>query len=102
MRLTCPSCGAEYDIPDGMLPAAGRHAQCSACHTRWFVRGAARDTASEDQILTRLENWRPRPVAVAPGRATRRGPRPPPSGRAASRRPAASRRAGGGHASRDR
>ena len=64
MRLTCPSCGAEYDIPEGMLPAAGRHAQCSACHTRWFVRGAARDTASEDQILTRLENWRPRPVAV--------------------------------------
>lgn len=64
MRLTCPNCGADYDVPEGMVPAAGRHVQCSACHTRWFVRGTARTPASEDQILTRLENWRPRPVAV--------------------------------------
>ncbi len=43
MRLTCPNCGAEYDVSDGMIPAAGRHVQCTACHTRWFVRGAAAD-----------------------------------------------------------
>ena len=50
MRLTCPNCGAEYEVPEGMVPAAGRHVQCTSCHTRWFVRGAARDAASEDQI----------------------------------------------------
>ena len=52
MRLTCPNCGAEYDVPDGMVPAAGRHVQCTACHTRWFARGArARPAPSEEQIL---------------------------------------------------
>jgi predicted Zn finger-like uncharacterized protein len=73
MRLTCPSCGAEYEVPDGMVPAAGRHVQCTACHARWFVRGQGGGLAralSEDQILDRLETLttrprpRPRPVAV--------------------------------------
>ncbi len=64
MRLICPTCGTAYETPEGMVPAAGRHVQCSACHTRWFVRGAAGAPASEEQILTRLENWRPRPVAA--------------------------------------
>jgi len=74
MRLTCPNCGADYDVPGGMVPGAGRHVQCSACHTRWFVRGSALAAASEEQILTRLESWRPRPVAVpAPEPAARAG-----------------------------
>lgn len=64
MHLTCPNCGAHYDIPVGMVPAAGRHVQCSACHTRWFVRGSVEEPQGEEQILARLENWRPRPVAV--------------------------------------
>jgi predicted Zn finger-like uncharacterized protein len=69
MRLTCPSCGAEYEVSDGMVPAAGRHVQCTACHTRWFVRGQAGGLAralSEEQIVDRLETLtaRPRPVAV--------------------------------------
>ena len=82
MRLTCPNCGAEYDIPEGMLPPAGRHAQCSACHTRWFVRGPAREAVSEDQILSRLESWRPRPVAVpavSPSTETPAAARPRPA-----------------------
>lgn len=66
MRLTCPNCGAVYETPEGMVSEAGRHVQCSACHTRWFVRGTARTAASEEQILTRLENWRPRPAAAPP------------------------------------
>lgn len=73
MRLTCPNCTAEYDIADGMLPPGGRHVQCTACHTRWFVRGVSGTGLTEDQILSRLETWTPRPapapvspVAVAP------------------------------------
>jgi predicted Zn finger-like uncharacterized protein len=61
MRLTCPNCGAEYEVSDGMIPAAGRHVQCTACHTRWFVRGAAGTGLTEDQILRRLETWSPGP-----------------------------------------
>jgi predicted Zn finger-like uncharacterized protein len=64
MRLTCPNCGAEYDVEDAMVPAAGRHVQCTACHTRWFVRGKPRPALSEDQILQRLETGRPRPRPV--------------------------------------
>lgn len=82
MRQTCPNCGADYDIPEGMVPAAGRHVQCSACHTRWFVRGTARAATSEEQILTRLESWRPRPVTVAepggPGEPVATAPAPRP------------------------
>jgi predicted Zn finger-like uncharacterized protein len=56
MRLTCPTCGAEYEISDAMVPVAGRHVQCTACHTRWFVRGAvAPPQESEDEIMRRLE-----------------------------------------------
>ena len=68
MLLTCPNCHAEYDVPDGMIPAMGRHVQCSACHTRWFVTGTPRVLLTEEQILHRLESWtpRPRPLAVAP------------------------------------
>lgn len=55
MRLTCPNCGVEYEVPEGLIPTAGKHVQCSACHTRWFVRAAAREELSEDQILRKLE-----------------------------------------------
>jgi predicted Zn finger-like uncharacterized protein len=65
MRLTCPNCDAEYQVPDGMVPAAGRHVQCTACHTRWFARGTAAAAPSEEQILTRLEARDPRPEPAA-------------------------------------
>ena len=61
MRLTCPTCGAEYEIADAMVPADGRHVQCTACHTRWFVRRAAEPApdasgqAREEEIMQRLE-----------------------------------------------
>lgn len=60
MRLTCPNCGAEYQVPDGVIPPGGKHVQCSACHTRWFMHGPL---LSEDQILRRLE-MRPRLVPI--------------------------------------
>ncbi len=65
MRLTCPNCGAEYETPEGLIPAGGKHVQCTACHTRWFARGPHAAT-TEDQILARLESRgaRPRPTLV--------------------------------------
>jgi predicted Zn finger-like uncharacterized protein len=65
MRLSCPNCDAEYDVADGMVPAAGRHVQCTACHTRWFARGEAAPAPSEDQIVARLESRIPRLAAAA-------------------------------------
>lgn len=36
MRLICPNCGAQYDVPDGAIPPAGREVQCSSCGHAWF------------------------------------------------------------------
>lgn len=36
MRLTCPNCGAQYEVPDGVIPAAGRDVQCSNCGHTWL------------------------------------------------------------------
>ena len=62
MRLTCPNCGVEYEVPEASIAPAGRHVQCTSCHTRWFVRAPV--AVSEDQVLTRLEGWSPRPRPV--------------------------------------
>ena len=40
MRLTCPNCGAMYEVQDALIPASGRDVQCSACSTTWFQPGA--------------------------------------------------------------
>jgi predicted Zn finger-like uncharacterized protein len=81
MRLSCPTCGALYDLPDDRLPAGGSHVQCSECHSRWFVRARAAETEppSEEQIIARLET-----------RVARGGPAggPPPSPRPGPARPA--------------
>ncbi|MEM1004734.1 MAG: zinc-ribbon domain-containing protein [Pseudomonadota bacterium] len=36
MRLTCPNCGAQYEVPDEVIPEEGRDVQCSACDQTWF------------------------------------------------------------------
>ena len=36
MRLTCPSCGAQYEVPDDVIPEEGRDVQCSNCGNTWF------------------------------------------------------------------
>lgn len=64
MRLTCPTCGAGYEVPEGAIPTGGKHVQCTACHTRWFARAGDRAALSEAQIIARLEGRRPRPRLV--------------------------------------
>ena len=36
MKLTCPNCAAEYEVPDEVIPVTGRDVQCSACGDTWF------------------------------------------------------------------
>ena len=36
MRLTCPNCGAQYEVPDEVIPQNGRDVQCSSCGDTWF------------------------------------------------------------------
>jgi predicted Zn finger-like uncharacterized protein len=37
VRLLCPKCDAEYEIPDDVIPTEGRDVQCSGCQETWFV-----------------------------------------------------------------
>ncbi|MFW8635772.1 zinc-ribbon domain-containing protein [Cribrihabitans pelagius] len=43
MRLTCPNCAAQYEVPDDVIPAEGRDVQCSECDQTWFQPGAAEE-----------------------------------------------------------
>lgn len=36
MRLTCPNCGAQYEVPAEVIPTDGRDVQCSNCGYTWF------------------------------------------------------------------
>ncbi len=36
MRIICPNCGAQYAVPDAVIPETGRDVQCSNCGETWF------------------------------------------------------------------
>ncbi len=36
MRLTCPNCDAQYEVPDEVIPPEGRDVQCSNCGDTWY------------------------------------------------------------------
>jgi predicted Zn finger-like uncharacterized protein len=36
MRLVCPNCNAQYEVPVDVIPDAGREVQCSNCGHLWF------------------------------------------------------------------
>ncbi len=36
MRITCPNCGAQYEVDEALIPESGRDVQCSNCGRGWF------------------------------------------------------------------
>ena len=36
MRLICPNCDAQYEVPENVMPVEGRDVQCSDCGETWF------------------------------------------------------------------
>ncbi|MEP1765694.1 MAG: zinc-ribbon domain-containing protein [Sulfitobacter sp.] len=48
MRLICPNCDAQYEVPDEVMPTSGRDVQCSNCGQTWFQHHP--DHAPEDDI----------------------------------------------------
>lgn len=81
MRLTCPNCDAQYEVPDEVVPTSGRDVQCSNCGQTWFQHhpdympdedpetleelGPSEDIPDEDEEVA------PPPPPVPPG-----GPEP--------------------------
>lgn len=47
MRLTCPACGAQYEVPANVIPADGREVQCSNCGEVWLQRAEEDPETSE-------------------------------------------------------
>ena len=47
MRLTCPNCSAQYEVPDEVIPEEGRDVQCSNCEKTWFQPKHPEDAASQ-------------------------------------------------------
>jgi predicted Zn finger-like uncharacterized protein len=51
MRLICPNCGAQYEVADDVIPAAGRDVQCSNCSHTWFEQPGASEAAEAGEPL---------------------------------------------------
>lgn len=64
MRLTCPNCAAEYEVPEDVIPPEGRDVQCSNCGQTWF-QAAAGETAAAEPLADTLAEDAPAPAEAA-------------------------------------
>ena len=53
MRLVCPNCKANYEIPRDAVPISGREVKCASCGHSWFQ---TRTKKSNDGELIEPEN----------------------------------------------
>lgn len=58
MRLTCPNCGAQYEVPDQVIPKEGRDVQCSNCGNTWFCAHPDFAPASQDEAKSETDQLR--------------------------------------------
>lgn len=74
MRLICPNCGAQYEVPIEVIPSGGRDVQCSNCGHTWYQRHPDDDPELADELdATGPEpEWEPEPEPEDPPGA--RGP----------------------------
>lgn len=50
MRLVCPNCGAQYEVPAEVIPESGRDVQCSNCGDTWFQNHPDHDTGLAEEL----------------------------------------------------
>lgn len=80
MRLICPNCGAQYEVGDDVIPAAGRDVQCSNCGHTWFEQPGSSEAAEAGDFYAPPSEptSKPQAHAVRPPRAERATPNPMP------------------------
>jgi predicted Zn finger-like uncharacterized protein len=79
MRLICPNCDAQYEVPDDVMPPEGRDVQCSNCGQTWYQehpdtvareQNEAKSAPDEDEEVVQEDALPPAPeqppVDVAP------------------------------------
>ncbi|MFT6022255.1 MAG: putative Zn finger-like uncharacterized protein [Ascidiaceihabitans sp.] len=50
MRLICPNCDAQYEVPVDVVPTEGRDVQCSNCGQTWFQHHPDHEPATEEDV----------------------------------------------------
>jgi len=50
MRLVCPNCGAQYEVPAEVIPESGRDVQCSNCGDTWFQNHPDHDPGLAEEL----------------------------------------------------
>jgi len=50
MLIKCPNCNAQYEVPNDIIPVAGRDVQCSSCSKTWFVTGKSGRKTIKDKV----------------------------------------------------
>ena len=50
MLIKCPNCNAQYDVPNDIIPTAGRDVQCSSCSKTWFVTSLYGKKSTKDKV----------------------------------------------------
>jgi predicted Zn finger-like uncharacterized protein len=56
MRLVCPNCGAQYEVPDDVIPENGRDVQCSNCGDTWFQKHPSQDRELAEELGQPLDD----------------------------------------------
>lgn len=51
MKLICPKCQAQYEIPDVAIPETGRDVQCANCDETWFQGHPGKSEAVSDEVM---------------------------------------------------
>lgn len=77
-RITCPECGAVYEVPLTAIPSGGRDVKCAACGHDWYqlwTGPAGFANAVDEDLPARFASRRSAAIEPVPGFAER--PQPP-------------------------
>jgi predicted Zn finger-like uncharacterized protein len=57
MRLVCPNCAAQYEVPESVIPDNGRDVQCSSCGHTWFQTHPAQASSAQATEQAKQDVW---------------------------------------------
>ncbi len=87
MRLTCPNCSAQYEVPDEVIPEEGRDVQCSNCEKTWFQAKHPEDSAPQTAEAV-VEDAKPEEAESQPEASPQPEPAPEPNAEPEPKAPA--------------